>query len=164
MNGEIIYTHTPEAAQRKNERWIRFLQYKNLSGNFSNSKFTNLNGELGFSNGELLEKGTALYHLDFSDLYWIIEGNAEEALVEFQEGLDFTSGEVLVNYRYQKNPEKSETEKEWGKIELKNLSIKYRERLQSMMDLNGNISYDVESIRLDNIAGRYGDSPLYLRR
>ena len=162
LNGEIIYTHTPEVAQRKNERWIRFLQYKNLSGNFSNSKFTNLNGELGFSNGELLEKGTALYHLDFSDLHWIIEGDAEEALVEFQEGLDFTSGEVLVNYRYQENPEKPETEKEWGKIELKNLSIKYRERLQAMMDLNGNISYDVESIRLDNIVGRYGDSPLHL--
>ena len=87
---------------------------------------------------------------------------AEEALVEFQEGLDFTSGEVLVNYRYQENPEKPETEKEWGKIELKNLSIKYRERLQAMMDLNGNISYDVESIRLDNIVGRYGDSPLHL--
>ena len=162
LNGKIIYTHTPEVAQRKNERWIRFLQYKNLSGNFSNSKFTNLNGELGFSNGELLEKGTALYHLDFSDLHWIIEGDAEEALVEFQEGLDFTSGEVLVNYRYQENPEKPETEKEWGKIELKNLSIKYRERLQAMMDLNGNISYDVESIRLDNIVGRYGDSPLHL--
>ncbi|HCG72170.1 MAG TPA: hypothetical protein DE038_02585 [Nitrospina sp.] len=162
LNGKIIYTHTPEVAQRKNERWIRFLQYKNLSGNFSNSKFTNLSGELGFSNGELLEKGTALYHLDFSDLHWIIEGDAEEALVEFQEGLDFTSGEVLVNYRYQENPEKPETEKEWGKIELKNLSIKYRERLQAMMDLNGNISYDVESIRLDNIVGRYGDSPLHL--
>ena len=162
LNGKIIYTHTPEVAERKNERWIRFLQYKNLSGNFSNSKFTNLSGELGFSNGELLEKGTALYHLDFSDLHWIIEGDAEEALVEFQEGLDFTSGEVLVNYRYQENPEKPETEKEWGKIELKNLSIKYRERLQAMMDLNGNISYDVESIRLDNIVGRYGDSPLHL--
>ena len=162
LNGKIIYTHTPEVAERKNERWIRFLQYKNLSGNFSNSKFTNLNGVLGFSNGELLEKGTALYHLDFSDLHWIIEGDAEEALVEFQEGLDFTSGEVLVNYRYQENPEKPETEKEWGKIELKNLSIKYRERLQAMMDLNGNISYDVESIRLDNIVGRYGDSPLHL--
>ena len=162
LNGKIIYTHTPEVAERKNERWIRFLQYKNISGNFSNSKFTNLNGELGFSNGELLEKGTALYHLDFSDLHWIIEGDAEEALVEFQEGLDFTSGEVLVNYRYQENPEKPETEKEWGKIELKNLSIKYRERLQAMMDLNGNISYDVESIRLNNIVGRYGDSPLHL--
>ena len=31
-----------------------------------------------------------------------------------------------------------------------------------MMDLNGNISYDAESIRLDNIVGRYGDSPLHL--
>ncbi|MDC0946645.1 AsmA-like C-terminal domain-containing protein, partial [Nitrospinaceae bacterium] len=162
LNGKIIYTHTPEVAQRKNERWIRFLQYKNLSGNFSNSKFTNLNGELGFSNGELLEKGTALYHLDFSDLHWIIEGDPGEALVEFKEGLDFTSGGVLVNYRYQENPEKPETEKEWGKIELKNLSIKYRDRLQAIMDLNGNISYDVENIRLDNIVGRYGDSPLHL--
>jgi len=162
LNGKIIYTHTPEVAQRKNERWIRFLQYKNLSGNFSNSKFTNLNGELGFSNGEPLEKATALYHLDFSDLHWIIEEDAEGALLELQEGLDFTSGGVLINYRYLGNPEKPETEKKWGKIELKNLSMKYRDRLQAVMDLNGNISYDAENIRLDNIVGRYGDSPLHL--
>jgi uncharacterized protein involved in outer membrane biogenesis len=165
LNGKIIYTHTPEVAQRKNERWIRFLQYKNLSGHFSNSKFTNLNGELGFSNGEPLEKATALYHLDFSDLHWIIEedaGDEEDALLELQEGLDFTSGGVLINYRYQGNPEKPETEKEWGKIELKNLSMKYRDRLQAMMDLNGNISYDAENIRLESIVGRYGDSPLHL--
>jgi hypothetical protein len=164
LNGKIIYTHTPEVTQRKNERWIRYLQYKNLSGNFSNSKFTNLNGELGFSNGEPLEKGTALYHLDYSDLHWILEedaGDAGDALLELQEGLDFTSGGVLINYRYQENPEKPETEKEWGKIELKNLSMKYQNRLQAMMDLNGNISYDAENIRLDNIVGRYGDSPLH---
>ncbi len=165
LNGKIIYTHTPEVAQRKNERWIRFLQYKNLSGNFSNSKFTNLNGELGFSNGEPLGKTTVSYHLDFSDLHWIIEedeGDAEDALLELQEGLDFTSGGVLINYRYLGNPEKPETEKKWKKIELKNLSMKYRDRLQAMMDLNGNISYDAENIRLDNIVGRYGESSLHL--
>jgi len=165
LNGKLIYTHTPEVAQRKNERWIRFLQYKNLSGNFSKSKFTDLNGELGFSNGEPMEKGTALYHLDYSDLHWILEedvGEAKDALLELQEGLDFTSGGVLIKYRYQENPEKPETEKEWGKIELKNLSMKYRDRLQAMMDLNGNISYDADNIRLDSIVGRYGDSPLHL--
>ncbi len=165
LNGKLIYTHTPEVAQRKSERWIRFLQYKNLSGSFSKSRFTDLNGELGFSNGEPLEKGTAIYHLDFSDLHWILEedaGDAKDALLELQEGLDFTSGGVLINYRYQENPEKPETEKEWGKIELKNLSMRYRDRLQAMMDLNGNISYDAETIRLDNIVGRYGDSSLHL--
>jgi hypothetical protein len=164
LNGKLIYTHTPGAAQRKNERRIRILQYKNLSGNFSNSKFTDSNGELGFSDGEPLRKGTALYHLDYSDLRWIFEdvGEAKNTLMELQEGLDFTSGGVLINYRYQENPEKPETEKEWGKIELKNLSMKYRDRLQAMMDLNGNISYDADNIRLDNIVGRYGDSPLHL--
>ncbi|MBL4665589.1 MAG: AsmA-like C-terminal domain-containing protein [Nitrospinaceae bacterium] len=40
--------------------------------------------------------------------------------------------------------------------------MKYRDRLQAVMDLNGNISYDAENIRLDNIVGRYGDSPLHL--
>lgn len=164
LNGKLIYTHKPETAQRKNERRIRILQYKNLSGNFSNSKFTDSNGELSFSDGEPLGKGTALYHLDYSDLHWILEDVGEEknALIKLKEGLDFTSGGVLVKYRYQENPEKPETEKEWGKIELKNLSMKYRDRLQAMMDLNGNISYDADNIRLDNIEGRYGDSPLQL--
>jgi hypothetical protein len=165
LNGKIVYTHKPEVDQIKNEGWIRFLQYKNLSGDFSNSRFSDLNGELGFSNGEPLEKATALYHLDFSDLHWVIEeaaGDAEDALLELEEGLNFTSGRVLINYRYQGNPEKPETEKEWGKIKLKNLSMKYLDQLQAMLDLNGNISYDAENIRLDNIVGRYGDSPLHL--
>lgn len=162
LNGKIIYTHTPEVTQRKNEPWIRFLQYQNLSGNFSNSKFSDLNGELGFSNGELLEKATARYHLDFSDLHWIIEEDSEDALLALQEGLDFTSGGVLINYRFQGNPEKPETEKEWGKIELKNLSMKYQGRLQEMTDLKGNISYSDEKIRLENIVGQYGDSALLL--
>jgi uncharacterized protein involved in outer membrane biogenesis len=164
LNGKLIYTHTPEAIQRKNERRRRILQYKNLSGNFSNSKFTESNGELGFSDGEPMEKGTALYHLDYSDLHWILEdvGEAKNPIMGLKEGLDFTSGGVLIKYRYQGNPEKPETEKEWGKIELKNLSMKYRDRLQAMMDLNGNISYDADNIRLDHIEGRYGDSPLQL--
>jgi uncharacterized protein involved in outer membrane biogenesis len=164
LNGKLIYTHTPETAQRKNKRRIGFLQYKNLSGNFSNSKFTDSNGELSFSDGEPMRKGAALYHLDSSDLYWILEeiGEAKGALMDLQEGLAFTSGGVLIKYRYQENPEKSETEKEWGKIELKNLSIKYLDRLQPILGLNGNISYDADNIRLDNIVGRYGDSRLHL--
>ena len=162
LNGKIIYTHTPEVAQRKSEPWIRILQYKNLSGNFSNSKFTDLNGELGLSNGEPMERATALYHLDASDLHWMIEEDSKDALLVLQEGLDFTSGSVLINYRFEENPEKPETEKEWGKIELKNLAMKYHDRLQAMTRLNGNISYDDEKIRLENVMGRYGDSSLHL--
>ena len=162
LNGKIVYTHTPEVVQRKSEPWIRILQYKNLSGNFSKSKFSNLNGELGLSNGEPLERATARYHLDFSDLHWIIEEDSEDALLALQEGLDFTSGGVRIDYGFKGNPEKPETEKEWGKIKLENLSLKYRDRLQEMTGLNGNISYDDEKIRLENVLGLYGNSSLHL--
>lgn len=162
LNGKIIYTHTPGIAQRKNEPWIRFLQYKNLSGNFSKSRFAGLNGELGFSNGEPMEKATALYHLDSSDLHWVIEEEFEDALLALREELDFTSGSVLVSYRYEGNPGKPETDKEWRKIELKNLSMKHKNRLQAMKDLKGAIFYDNEKIRLENVVGQYGDSPLLL--
>ena len=129
LNGKIIYNHTPEIVQRKSKPWVRVLQYINLSGEFSNSKFSNLNGELGLKNGEPLEKITARYHLDSSDLNWIIEDDSKDPLPAFQEGMDFTSGKVLVDYRFKGNPEKPETEKKWGKIELKNLSLKYRDGL-----------------------------------
>jgi len=162
LNGKIVYTHTPEVVQRKSEPWIRILQYENLSGNFSNSRFSNLNGELGLSNGEPLEKATARYHLDFSDLHWIIEEDSEDALLALQEGLDFTSGGVLIDYGFKGNPEKPETEKEWGKIKLENLSLKYRDRLQEMRGLKGNISYDNEKIRLENVLGLYGNSSMHL--
>lgn len=162
LNGKIIYTHTPKVDQRENEPWLRVLQYENLSGNFSKSKFASLNGELGLSNGEPLEKMSAVYHVDSSDLHLIIEEDSEDALVALQEGLDFTSGGVVLNYHYRGNPKKPETEKEWGEIDLKNLSMNYQNRLRAMMNLNGNISYGDGKIRLENIIGRYGDSSVHL--
>jgi len=162
LNGKIIYTHTPETVQRKSKPWVRVFQYINLSGEFSNSKFSNLNGELGLKNGEPLKKLTTRYHLDSSDLNWIIEDDSKDPLPAFQEGMDFTSGKVVVDYRFKGNPEKPETEKKWGKIELKNLSLKYRDRLQAMTGLNGKISYDGEKIQLENILGFYGNSSLHL--
>ena len=162
LNGKIIYTHTPETVQQKSKAWVRVFQYINLSGDFANSKFSNFNGELGLKNGEPLKKVTTRYHLDSSDLNWIIEDDAKNSLLAFQEGMDFTSGKVLVDYRFKGNPEKPETEKKWGKIELKDLSLKYRDRLQAMTGLNGKISYDEKKIRLENILGFYGNSSLHL--
>jgi len=162
LNGKIIYKHTPEMAQRINEPWVRILQYKNLSGNFSNSKFTDLNGELGYSNGELMERATVLYHLNFSDLHLIMEEDSDGKVLELQEGLNFNSGSVLIKYRFEQNPEKPETEKEWSEVELKNLSIKYQDRFRGLKDLKGKIYFDEEKIRLENVTGRYGDSPLFL--
>ena len=147
LNGKIIYTHTPETVQHKSKAWVRIFQNINLSGDFANSKFSNLNGELGLKNGEPLKKITTRYHLDSSDLNWIIEDDAKDSLLAFQEGMDFTSGKVLVDYRFKGNPEKQETGKKWGKIELKDLSLKYRDRLQAMTGLNGKISYDGKKIQ-----------------
>ena len=162
LNGKIIYNHTPEMAQRISEPWVSILQYKNLSGNFSNSKFTDLNGELGYSNGELMERATVLYHLNSSDLHLIMEEDSDGRILELQEGLNFNSGSVLIKYRFEQNPEKPETEKEWSEVELKNLSLKYQDRFRGLKDLKGKIYYDEEKIRLENVAGRYGDSSLFL--
>ncbi len=162
LNGNIIYTHTPEADKRKDASWIPVLRYDNLSGNFSKSSFSGMNGEMGFSNGEPLEKMSSTYKIASSDLPFILSDNSEDALVNLKEGLDFTSGEVVMNYRSQSNPSKPETEKEWGEIELKNVSMKYPDRFHAMFNLNGNISYGDGKIRLENLNGRYGDSPVQL--
>ena len=159
LNGKIIYTHTPEMLNRRSEPWVRIIQYKNLSGNFSFSKFTDLNGELGLSNGEPFEKGSARYNLDFRDLYWILE---QEKEVTLQDTLNFTSGEVIIENEFKGNPEQPETEQEWGKIKLKNLSMKYRNQLQVMTDFNGIITFSDEKFRLQNVLGMYGNSPVHL--
>ena len=130
--------------RRKREPWVRIIQYKNLSGNFSFSKFTDLNGELGLSNGAPLEKGSARYNLDFRDLNWILEKE-----VTLQDTLNFISGEVLIENEFKGNPEQPETEKEWGKIKLKNLSMKHRNRLQVMTDFNGIITFSDVIVFLD---------------
>ena len=162
LNGKIIYKHTPEIAQRIREPWVGILQYKNLSGNFSNSKFTDYNGELGYSNGELMERATILYHLNSSDLHLIMNEGSDGRILEWQKGLHFNSGSVLIKYRFEHNPEKPETKKEWSEVELKNLSIKYQDRLRGLKGLKGKIYYDEEKIRVENVAGRYGDSSLLL--
>jgi uncharacterized protein involved in outer membrane biogenesis len=162
LNGNIIYTHTPEADKRKDASWIPVIKYDNLSGNFSKSSFSNMNGEIGFSNGKPLEKMSATYKLASSDLAYVLSEDSEDALVGLKENLDFTSGELIMKYRSQGDPTQPEMEKEWGEIELKNLAMKYSDRLQAMMDLNGNISYGDGKIRLENWNGRYGDSPFQL--
>ena len=162
LNGNIIYSHTPEAAKRTDAYWIPVIKFDNLSGNFSKSAFSDLNGEMGFSNGEPLEKMSATYNLASSDLRYVFSDDSEDALVGLKEELDFVSGRLVLKYRSQGNPAKPETEKEWGKIELKNLSMKYPDRLMAMMDLNGNITYGDGKIRLESWNGRYGDSPFQL--
>ena len=162
LNGNIIYSHTPEAAKRRDAYWIPVIKFNNLSGNFSKSAFSDLNGEMGFSNGEPLEKMSATYNLASSDLRYVLSDDSEDALVGLKEELDFVSGRLVLKYRSQGNPAKPETEKEWGKIELKNLSMKYPDRLMAMMDLNGNITYGDGKIRLESWNGRYGDSPFQL--
>ena len=162
LNGKIIYTHTPEAGKRKDASWIPVIRYDNLSGNFSKSSFSKMNGEMGFRNGKPLEKMSSTYKLASSDLRYVLSDDSEDALVNLQEGLDFTSGELIMSYRSQGNPTKPETEKTWGKIELKNLAMKYPNRLQAMTSLNGNISYGDGRIRLENLNGQYGDSLVQL--
>ena len=162
LNGNIIYSHTPEAAKRTDAYWIPVIKFDNLSGNFSKSAFSDLNGEMGFSNGEPMEKMSATYNLASSDLRYVLSDDSEDALVGLKEELDFVSGRLVLKYRSQGNPAKPETEKEWGKIELKNLSMKYPDRLMAMMDLNGNITYGDGKIRLESWNGRYGDSPFQL--
>ncbi|MBT7936764.1 MAG: AsmA family protein [Nitrospina sp.] len=162
LNGNIIYSHIPEVTKRKDAYWIPVIKYDNLSGAFSKSSFSDMNGEMGFSNGEPLEKMSATYKVASSDLIHVLSDDSEDALVGLKEGLDFISGELVLKYRSQGNPAKPETEKEWGKIELKDFSMKYPDRLMAMMDLNGNISYGDGKIRLENLNGRYGDSPVQL--
>jgi uncharacterized protein YhdP len=162
LNGKIVYTHTPEADKHKDASWIPVIQYDNLSGNFSKSSFSEMSGEMGFSNGEPLEKMSSIYKITSSDLIYVLSDNFEDTMVSLQEGLDFTSGELVIDYRSQGNPTQPETEKEWGKIELKNFSMKYPDRLQAIIDLNGNISYGDGKIRLEKLNGRYGDSLVQL--
>ena len=68
LNGKIIYTHAPEVDKRKEASWIPVVRYENLSGNFSKSSFSDMNGEIGFLNGEPMEKMSSTYKISSSDL------------------------------------------------------------------------------------------------
>ncbi len=162
INGNIIYTHTPAADNRKDARRIPVIKFDNLAGDFSKSSFSDMHGEIGFGDGELTEKMSATYKLDSGDLRYVLPDDSEGALADLKDGLDFTSGDLILKYRSQGNPTMPETEKEWGKIEIKNLAMKYPDRLMTVSRLNGSISYGDGKIKLENWSGRYGDSAFRL--
>ena len=162
LNGQISYTQNKEVDKNKEVSWLPVVRYNDLSGNFSKSSFFNMSGEIGLLDGEPLEKMSSTYKILSSDLPYVLSDNYESSLASLKQGLDFTSGELIINYRSEGNPTKPESEKEWGKIELKNFSMKYLNRLQAMINLNGNISYGDGEIRLENLNGRYGNSPIQI--
>ena len=162
LNGQITYTHKPGIAKDKEESWVPIVRYENLSGNFSKSSFSNMTGEIGFRNGEPIEKMSSTYKILSSDLPHILSDDNEDVLASLKKDLDFTSGELLVNYRSEGNLTQPLTQKEWGRIELKNFSMKYSNRLKAMINLNGNISYGDGKIILKSLKGRYGDSPVQI--
>ena len=162
LNGQITYTHKPEIDKIEEESWVPIIRYENLSGNFSKSSFSNMTGEIGFHNGEPIEKMTSTYKILSSDLPHVLSDNNKDVLVSLKKDLDFTSGELIINYRSEGNLTQPITQKEWGRIELKNFSMKYSNRLQAMINLNGNISYGDGKIILKNLKGRYGDSPVQI--
>jgi hypothetical protein len=106
----------------------------------------------------------ATYQLNSSELPKIVKGlSLDEPFKTLGQKMTFHRGGVKVAYHSVENPEEPESIRSWGTIDLKDLSMKYRDKYQPFQNLTGAIEFKAAGIQLKNIQGWYGDSAMQLQ-
>ena len=163
FNGKLHFNYVPLNDQKQAKSSDPIVEGKNLSGEFGKSAFYNMNGKILKQGEKIVQKIEAVYRLNAAELAKVISDidfkGPEIALLKQSE---FEQGEVEVNYRSFMDFDKPEKKKSWGKIKLKNISIKHPSSFQPMVELTGGISFGDGRIDIHKMEGWYGGSPISL--
>ncbi|KMP11456.1 hypothetical protein UZ36_04320 [Candidatus Nitromaritima sp. SCGC AAA799-C22] len=163
FKGEIHYRHIPENRQERSKSPIPIVRFKDLSGEFGKSAFYDMQGEILREGEKTVRKMTAKYRLNASELPGVIAGiDFGGPLFTALKQADFSEGDVEVDYRNLTDFNHPELEKDWGEIDLKNVSVKHPSGFQPLLKMTGGISFGDGQIRLQKISGWYGNSPIHL--
>ncbi|MCH8157176.1 MAG: AsmA family protein, partial [Nitrospinae bacterium] len=163
FKGEIQYHHVPEKKQERASSPVPIIRFKDLSGEFGKSAFHDMQGKIVRKGGNIVRDMTAKYRLNAEELPGIIADiDFEGPLFSILRQAEFSEGDVMVDYKNFMDFSRPEEEKDWGDIELKNVSVKHPTGFQPLLKLTGGISFGDGQIRLKKIAGRYGNSPIQL--
>jgi hypothetical protein len=163
MKGRILYRSPITGEKKEPDPWIWIVQFKDFSGTFGNSSFENLMGDFGLENGVPVKNTTATYRLESRELQHLVFAEpSEDFLYTTFNGWDFSGGSVEMDYHSQEFPENPEKNREWGNIELMELSMRYKDPYQPVLNLTGDIEFGEQGYRLRKVAGWYGDSQVQL--
>jgi len=161
FNGEILYHHVPKEKQKPAKASAPIVAFKNLSGEFGKSSFSNMEGEILRQGESTVRKMKAVYRLNAAELPGVIADiDFSGPLFTVLKQAEFGEGDVEVNYRNFIDFNHPEQEKDWGKIELKNVSVKHPSGFQPLLKLTGGISFGDGRIALTKVGGWYGNSPI----
>ena len=161
FNGEILYHHVPKEKQKPAKASVPIVAFKNLSGEFGKSSFSNMQGEILRQGESTVRKMKAVYRLNAAELPGVLADiDFSGPLFTVLKQAEFGEGDVEVNYRNFIDFNHPEQEKDWGKIELKNVSVKHPSGFQPLLKLTGGISFGDGRIALTKVGGWYGNSPI----
>ncbi|MDP7556513.1 MAG: AsmA-like C-terminal region-containing protein [Nitrospinaceae bacterium] len=159
FNGELLYHHVPKEKQKPSKASAPIVAFKNLSGEFGKSSFSNMQGEILRQEESTVRKMKAVYRLNAAELPGVIADiDFSGPLFTVLKQAEFGEGDVEVNYRNFIDFNHPEQEKDWGKIELKNVSVKHPSGFQPLLKLTGGISFGDGRIALTKVGGWYGNS------
>ena len=162
FSGNIQYHRSPEKKQKTSSPAVPIISYKNLSGEFGKSAFFNLQGEITRDGEKMVRNMTAQYRLNFEELPGVIADiDFEGPFSSILKQAEFFEGDVVVDYRNFMDFNRPELEKEWGEIELKNVSARHL-GFQPLLRVTGGISFGDGRVRLREMGGWYGSSPIQL--
>ena len=164
FNGKLLFNYVPLNDQKQGKSSVPIVEGKNLSGEFGKSKFYNMNGKILRQGEKITQKIEAVYRLNAAELPKVISDidfSGPEFELLKQSG--FEQGDVEVDYRSFMDFDKPENKKSWGKIKLKNISIKHPSGFQPILGLTGEISFGDGRIDIHKMAGWYGGSLISLQ-
>jgi len=163
LNGKIDFNLIPPESRTDQESPLPVIVFDNFSGKFGKSTFTRVIGKVVMENDIPSREMAGIYNLDAEELPAIISDlDLEYPFDTLHQGTRYTSGRVQVSFKSLGNPMDLETEKNWGEIELQDLSVQYGDEYWPLSNLSGVIEFGEEPLHLVEVKGWYGDSPVQL--
>lgn len=163
LKGKIDYNLNPPVSETLKEPPHPILQFDDFSGNFGKSAFSKVHGKIYLENGAPVKEMSGTYTLDAEELPRIISDLPLQYPFDvWHENTGYKRGSVQVNYRSIGNPMTPLELTEWGEIRLQDLSLQYENGFLPISNLSGSISFGKFPLRLKDVNGWYGDSPVQL--
>ena len=163
LNGKIEYNLIPADSELGKKSTAPFFKFDNFSGSFGKSTFSKVFGKIFLENDVSIKEMVGTYTLDVQELPQIISDMSLQYPFDvLHQGTKYTSGSVQVNYHSLGNPLIPDEVEEWGEIQFQDLSMRYDEGFLPLSNLSGRISFGEGPLRLVDVRGWYGDSPVQL--
>lgn len=165
LKGKITFDHAPIDPKITPAPVLPWrVSFDEFSGNFGKNSFSKLKSDISLLNGKPFLKSSGKLKLRPEE-HPVVLTDSFPLEGEFQTYLQqtlFLDGAILADFHSEGNPMTPEISKDWGVLELKDLKLKSIKGFQALSNLSGILIYSEKGIKLKNIRGDYGKSPIKL--